>query len=72
DSLVKPHTAQHPNAHFAPAADPHGSMNMRKLDLTCRICRTADHISMIAVPYVFRFLATELMAMNIKLQVSVN
>lgn len=39
--------------------------------ITCRTCQTADGIDVIAIPYVFRYLATELLAMNIKMTLKV-
>ncbi|KAJ2315227.1 hypothetical protein IWW52_000373 [Coemansia sp. RSA 2704] len=41
------------------------------LDLTCRLCQNADGITMVALPYVFRYLATELMSMNMKVRLDV-
>jgi DNA-directed RNA polymerase I subunit RPA2 len=38
--------------------------------MTCKICK-GDHIEVIAVPYVFRYLCTELVAMNVKLTLKV-
>ncbi|KAJ2506653.1 hypothetical protein IWW47_001484 [Coemansia sp. RSA 2052] len=41
------------------------------LDLECRLCRSPDDITMVAMPFVFRYLATELMAMNMKVKLDV-
>ncbi|KAJ1884753.1 DNA-directed RNA polymerase I subunit RPA2 [Kickxella alabastrina] len=41
------------------------------LDLICRLCQNADGITMVALPFVFRYLATELMAMNMKVKLDV-
>ncbi|KAJ2849531.1 hypothetical protein IWW36_002569 [Coemansia brasiliensis] len=41
------------------------------MDLVCRLCQHADGITMVALPYVFRYLATELMSMNMKLRLDV-
>ncbi|KAJ2787662.1 hypothetical protein GGI15_000552 [Coemansia interrupta] len=41
------------------------------LDLVCRLCQNADGITMVALPYVFRYLATELMSMNMKVKLEV-
>ncbi|KAJ2007555.1 hypothetical protein GGI04_001477 [Coemansia thaxteri] len=41
------------------------------LDLSCRLCRSADDITMVALPFVFRYLATELMSMNMKVKLDV-
>ncbi|KAG0238636.1 putative DNA-directed RNA polymerase I subunit RPA2 [Mortierella sp. GBAus27b] len=35
-------------------------------EVECRVCQTASGIDQIALPYVFRYLATELMSMGIK------
>lgn len=34
----------------------------------CKLCETGDHCAIIAMPYVFRYLANELAAMNIKIK----
>lgn len=39
--------------------------------ITCRICETGKYLEKVALPYVFRFLSTELAAMNIKCTLSV-
>ena len=39
--------------------------------VTCRVCRTNREIALVAVPFVFRYLAAELMAMNIRLRLDV-
>lgn len=39
--------------------------------ITCRLCQKSKDIDVVAIPYVFRYLATELMAMNIRLRVDV-
>ena len=36
----------------------------------CSVCGTGAHVESVAMPYVFRYLATELAAMNIKLQLA--
>ncbi|KAJ2812164.1 hypothetical protein FBU31_007642, partial [Coemansia sp. 'formosensis'] len=41
------------------------------LDLSCRLCQTPDAITMVALPFVFRYLATELMSMNMKVKLDV-
>lgn len=51
----------------AMAAEGVGSMAGR---VVCPVCDNSSHqISRVAMPYVFRYLATELAAMNIKLTV---
>ncbi|OMJ24511.1 putative DNA-directed RNA polymerase I subunit RPA2 [Smittium culicis] len=42
-----------------------------RLDLICRVCQDPD-ITLIAIPYVLRYLATELACMNIKINLTVN
>ena len=39
--------------------------------LTCRTCETPSGIDVVAIPYVFRYLATELLAMNIRMKLEV-
>ncbi|KAJ2781596.1 hypothetical protein H4R18_002780 [Coemansia javaensis] len=47
-------------------------MGKGPLDLVCRLCDdSADGITMVALPYVFRYLATELMSMNMKVTLDV-
>ncbi|KAJ1880468.1 hypothetical protein LPJ57_002233 [Coemansia sp. RSA 486] len=48
-----------------------GSIGRGPLDMTCRLCESADNITMVALPYVFRYLATELMSMNMKVKLEV-
>ena len=43
----------------------------KNAQITCRICETGKYLEKIALPYVFRFLSTELAAMNIKCTLSV-
>lgn len=37
----------------------------------CRMCETGQHIQRVALPFVFRYLAVELAAMNIKCTMTV-
>ncbi|KAJ1728702.1 hypothetical protein LPJ61_003892 [Coemansia biformis] len=46
-------------------------MGKGPLDLVCRLCDDAEGITMVALPYVFRYLATELMSMNMKVTLDV-
>jgi len=39
--------------------------------VTCRECLSGDAIDLVAVPHVFKYLATELMAMNIRMRLEV-
>lgn len=43
----------------------------RNVQITCRVCETGKYLEKVALPYVFRFLSTELAAMNIKCTLSV-
>jgi DNA-directed RNA polymerase I subunit RPA2 len=43
--------------------------NPENSKVECRFCETETSIDIIAIPYVFRYLATELMAMNIRLSI---
>ena len=43
----------------------------KNAQITCRICETGKYLEKVALPYVFRFLSTELAAMNIKCTLSV-
>lgn len=40
--------------------------------VTCHTCAKSDALDVIAVPFVFRYLASELMAMNIDIKLHVN
>ncbi|RKP09581.1 hypothetical protein THASP1DRAFT_34361 [Thamnocephalis sphaerospora] len=55
----------------SPAATAVSAASTRRT-VQCRICERDDAVVLIAVPYVFRYLATELMAMNIRLDLAVN
>jgi len=39
--------------------------------VTCRSCETSRGIELIAVPYVFRYLTSELISMNIRLNLTI-
>jgi DNA-directed RNA polymerase I subunit RPA2 len=39
--------------------------------ITCKTCDSKNHIEIIAIPYVFRYLCTELVSMNVKLSIEV-
>lgn len=43
----------------------------KNAQITCRVCETGKYLEKVALPYVFRFLSTELAAMNIKCTLSV-
>ena len=43
----------------------------KNAQITCSICETGKYLEKVALPYVFRFLSTELAAMNIKCTLSV-
>ncbi|TPX42598.1 DNA-directed RNA polymerase [Synchytrium endobioticum] len=39
--------------------------------IVCRACQSGKHIQIVAIPYVFRYLCTELVAMNVKLKLQI-
>ncbi|KAL0055264.1 hypothetical protein WJX82_009622 [Trebouxia sp. C0006] len=43
----------------------------KNVQIMCRVCETGKYLEKVALPYVFRFLSTELAAMNIKCTLSV-
>jgi DNA-directed RNA polymerase I subunit RPA2 len=51
-------------------ATPASSLSQQRT-VTCRLCGTGRHIEVVAVPYVFRYLVSELLAMNVKLVLTV-
>jgi len=46
------------------------SVSSKKV-VTCRSCETSKGIELIAVPYVFRYLTSELISMNIRLNLTI-
>lgn len=46
---------------------PPGSSNKDPKKVTCVSCQTSKGMETVAMPYVFRYLAAELAAMNIKM-----
>lgn len=40
--------------------------------IQCRVCQSSKGIHVVAIPYVFRYLVSELLAMNVKLVLDVN
>lgn len=40
--------------------------------IQCRVCQSSKGIHVVAIPYVFRYLVSELLAMNVKLLLDVN
>jgi DNA-directed RNA polymerase I subunit RPA2 len=48
-----------------------GSTVSPRRRMTCRTCQHGKSIDVIALPYVFRYLATELLAMNIRLTLDI-
>jgi len=46
------------------------SLSSRR-NVECRVCNTSKGIDVVAIPYVFRYLTTELMSMGIKLTLGV-
>ena len=47
------------------------SLPSRGESVICQLCGSTDGISIIAIPYVFRYLCTELVAMNVKLKLEI-
>lgn len=39
--------------------------------LTCTVCQNTAGVCRVAIPYVFKFLATELAAMNIRMKLDI-
>lgn len=39
--------------------------------VTCRLCETSKHVERVALPFVFKYLVSELAAMNIRCSVDV-
>lgn len=37
----------------------------------CKVCGTNEHLALIDIPYVFRYLCVELAAMNIKIRLNI-
>jgi DNA-directed RNA polymerase I subunit RPA2 len=48
-----------------------GLANRRRRQPVCRACSTGEHVVPVPVPYVFRYLANELAAMNIRIKLEV-
>ncbi|KAJ1952552.1 DNA-directed RNA polymerase I subunit RPA2, partial [Dipsacomyces acuminosporus] len=71
-SMLSGLSASEARAVMATATASNGShVGKGPLDLVCRLCQNADGITMVALPYVFRYLATELMSMNMKVKLDV-
>lgn len=56
---------------LAPISTAPTSVSGRR-QVTCKSCETSKGIEVIPIPYVFRYLVTELLAMNIKLVLRVD
>ncbi|KAJ1554770.1 hypothetical protein HK096_001765, partial [Nowakowskiella sp. JEL0078] len=73
-SILSPYTA---NSNFSRNEETNGlgsisnHLNQRE-KITCVTCDTSRGIDVLAVPYVFRYLCTELAAMNVKMRLEVN
>jgi DNA-directed RNA polymerase I subunit RPA2 len=66
--LTKPHAAASALSGAAAAAGRHADAGR----VVCPVCdNSSKHIERVAMPYVFKYLATELAAMNIKVEVDV-
>ncbi len=50
---------------LSPIATPTSYLDPSSRSVHCQICKSSDHIDVIAIPYVFRYLSAELMAMNV-------
>lgn len=48
------------------------SSSRKQTAVTCHSCKKNDMIDVVAIPYVFRYLASELMAMNIQMKLKVS
>ncbi|KAI9139918.1 hypothetical protein BKA69DRAFT_1030032 [Paraphysoderma sedebokerense] len=46
-------------------------LQMHQRTLMCRLCDSSEGVEVVAIPYVFRYLCTELMAMGIRLKLDV-
>eukprot|EP00163_Fabomonas_tropica_P004327 TRINITY_DN13816_c0_g1_i1.p1 TRINITY_DN13816_c0_g1~~TRINITY_DN13816_c0_g1_i1.p1 ORF type:complete len:1143 (-),score=294.48 TRINITY_DN13816_c0_g1_i1:13-3441(-) len=55
------------SAHVVPETIQGGETN----EVTCRVCKTGDGVELVNIPFVFRYLANELAAMNIRLTLDV-
>ncbi len=55
----------------APAATQGGTRRGPRRAPMCAACKTGDHVTVVTMPYVFRYLANELAAMNVKLKLRV-
>lgn len=49
-----------------------GSLTGQTPGVSCHTCKRSDAMDVIAIPFVFRYLAAELMAMNIEIKLHVN
>jgi DNA-directed RNA polymerase I subunit RPA2 len=57
---------------LSPVATPTSYLDPTARAVHCQICKAADTIETIAIPYVFRYLAAELMAMNIGIKLDID
>jgi DNA-directed RNA polymerase beta subunit len=55
----------------APAATQGGPRRGPRRAPMCAACKTGEHVTVVTMPYVFRYLANELAAMNVKLRLRV-
>lgn len=44
---------------------------LAEYQIICQICKSRDGIRVVAIPYVFRYLCTELVAMNVRLKLEI-
>ena len=48
------------------------TLKMGPLAVRCQVCRSGNSVEVLAIPYVFKYLAAELAAMNIKIQLKIS
>lgn len=44
-------------------------LNLTESKESCRLCGSGDHVSQIQIPYIFKFLVTQLASCNINVKV---
>lgn len=57
---------------LSPIATPSSYLDPTARTVHCQICKSSDHIDVIAIPYVFRYLSAELMAMNVGMKLQID
>lgn len=56
---------------LSPIASPASFHDAAARSVHCQVCKSSDDIDVIAIPYVFRYLSAELMAMNVGMKLQV-